>query len=504
MCSPVGVGDQAAELAASRLNSTKPAPGKQGETAGGEIDAGLRGTALPAPGARTRPRGALSPSGRRLFARTRPQLVEPRAQAGPASAAARSRGASPPGRRSPAARRAAARRRRRSRPTARRAGGRPCRPARAVRARGRAGRSCCRREAAGSHPAPMPASTASTCSMRWSRSGSAASTTCSSRSASRASISVERNAATSSCGRSRTKPTVSATTRSGVCGSAQPAHGRVERREQLVGDVGIAARERAEQRRLAGVRVADQRDARAPARACARWRPVSRCAARASRASRRACWMRLPIRRRSVSSWVSPGPRRPMPPFWRSRWVQPRTRRVDRCRSCASSTSSLPSALRARCAKMSRMRPARSSTRRPIRRLEIALLAAATARGPRARGRRTPLVRGRGSPRPCRCRRKSAARACVAAAGDRRDRHGARRARERVEFGRVPRRRAAGRVRCGRVSRVRRAQAVRTRVPAGAPAQAVSAGTVAPSSSAPSADGRRTLRAGTTVEMACL
>src|SRR5690606_18154842 len=69
--------------------------------------------------------------------------------------------------------------------------------------------------------------------------------------------------------------------------------------------------------------------------------------------------------RRSVSSWVSPGPRRPMePPRWRSRWVQPRTRRVAMCRSWASSTCSLPSALRARWEKISRIRPVRSTTRR--------------------------------------------------------------------------------------------------------------------------------------------
>ena len=49
---------------------------------------------------------------------------------------------------------------------------------------------------------------------------------------------------------------------------------------------------------------------------------------------------------------------------WRSRWVQPRTRRVAMCLSCASSTCSLPSWLRARCAKMSRIRPVRSTTRR--------------------------------------------------------------------------------------------------------------------------------------------
>jgi len=72
---------------------------------------------------------------------------------------------------------------------------------------------------------------------------------------------------------------------------------------------------------------------------------------------------RLPSRRRSVSSWVSPGPRRPIPPRWRSRWVQPRTSRVARCSSCASSTWSLPSWERARWAKMSRMRLLRSTTR---------------------------------------------------------------------------------------------------------------------------------------------
>ena len=41
----------------------------------------------------------------------------------------------------------------------------------------------------------------------------------------------------------------------------QRAHGGVERREELVGDEHLAAGERAHQRRLAGVRVADERDA---------------------------------------------------------------------------------------------------------------------------------------------------------------------------------------------------------------------------------------------------
>ena len=41
--------------------------------------------------------------------------------------------------------------------------------------------------------------------------------------------------------------------------------------------------------------------------------------------------MRSPIMRRSSSICVSPGPPRvPMPPRWRSRWLQRRTSRVDR------------------------------------------------------------------------------------------------------------------------------------------------------------------------------
>ena len=130
------------------------------------------------------------------------------------------------------------------------------------RLRARGDRSCCRLRAAGWTPRRSREHAASTCAMRCSRSGSAASTTCSSRSASRASFSVERNAATSSCGRSRTKPTVSATTTIRRVRQSQPAHRRIERREQLVRHVGIRARQRVEQRRLAGVRVTDQRNAR--------------------------------------------------------------------------------------------------------------------------------------------------------------------------------------------------------------------------------------------------
>ena len=73
--------------------------------------------------------------------------------------------------------------------------------------------------------------------------------------------------------------------------------------------------------------------------------------------------MRCRMMRRSVSSWVSPGPRRPMPPRIRERWVHIRVRRGSRYSSCASSTCSLASWLRARVEKMSRMTSGRSITR---------------------------------------------------------------------------------------------------------------------------------------------
>ena len=49
-----------------------------------------------------------------------------------------------------------------------------------------------------------------------------------------------------------------------------------------------------------------------------------------------------PIRRLSVSSWVSPGPLRPIPPFCLSRWVHPLISLVERWFNWASSTWSLP------------------------------------------------------------------------------------------------------------------------------------------------------------------
>ena len=73
--------------------------------------------------------------------------------------------------------------------------------------------------------------------------------------------------------------------------------------------------------------------------------------------------IRRRIRRRSVSSLVSPGPLVPMPPPRRDKAADAPTKRGSRYRNCASSTWSLPSRVRARRAKMSRMSWVRSMTR---------------------------------------------------------------------------------------------------------------------------------------------
>ncbi len=73
--------------------------------------------------------------------------------------------------------------------------------------------------------------------------------------------------------------------------------------------------------------------------------------------------------RRSVSSWVSPGPLVPMgePPVppCRSRWLHMPIRRGSRYWYWASSTCRQPSLVLARWAKMSRIRPLRSMTCTP-------------------------------------------------------------------------------------------------------------------------------------------
>ena len=76
--------------------------------------------------------------------------------------------------------------------------------------------------------------------------------------------------------------------------------------------------------------------------------------------------MRSRTRRRSISSFVSPGPRPPMPPASRESESSLWASRGSRYLSWASSTWSLPSALCARWAKMSRMSWVRSSTLRLV------------------------------------------------------------------------------------------------------------------------------------------
>ena len=77
--------------------------------------------------------------------------------------------------------------------------------------------------------------------------------------------------------------------------------------------------------------------------------------------------MRLPTSRRSTSSCVSPGPRRPMPPpCCRDRCVHICLSRGSEYSSWASSTCSRASGVRARVAKMSRINSLRSSTLTPV------------------------------------------------------------------------------------------------------------------------------------------
>ena len=79
------------------------------------------------------------------------------------------------------------------------------------------------------------------------------------RSASATSSSVARNAATSVVGRSETKPTVSERTTVVPLRQLDAAERRVERGEQAVVGEDLGAGQRVEQRRLAGIGVADQR-----------------------------------------------------------------------------------------------------------------------------------------------------------------------------------------------------------------------------------------------------
>ena len=126
--------------------------------------------------------------------------------------------------------------------------------------------------------------------------------------------------------------------------------------------------------------------------------------------------MRCRMRRRSVSSFVSPGPRVPMPPPSRDSAALEPTSRGSRYFSCASSTCSLPFA-RARAAREDVEDELRAIDDLAIERLlEIAQL------------RRGQLVvedddvdaqlvaRRRRAPGPCRCRGRSPDRASAAPA----------------------------------------------------------------------------------------
>ena len=158
-------------------------------------------------------------------------------------------------------------------------------------------------------------------------------------------------------------PTVSETSSSRRSGQPHPADQRIEGDEQGVRRHRLVAGQRVEERGLAGVGVADQRHGRHRGLVP----PLPRLGATAADARRSPSTTMLTrwrMRRRSVSSFVSPGPgcrcRRRAATARRS---HPTSRGIRYC-SCASSTCSLPSRVRARLAKMSRMSCVRSSTLR--------------------------------------------------------------------------------------------------------------------------------------------
>ena len=123
----------------------------------------------------------------------------------------------------------------------------------------------------------------------------------------------------------------------------------------------LAPDERVEQGRLAGVRVADDADGRRTAADRGRG-PRSGAAGGRARPAPSSSRSASRMIRRSVSSWLSPGPREPMPPCVRDRWVQSFVRRGSWYSSWASSTWSRPSWVWACWAKMSRISRLRSIT----------------------------------------------------------------------------------------------------------------------------------------------
>ncbi len=230
---------------------------------------------------------------------------------------------------------------------------------------------------------PSTSSTVATCSSTFS---CVMSTTCTITSASAISSSVARKAATSAVGSFWMKP-------DGVGEQHFPAprqlhapRGRVERGEQLVGRIDVGAAERVQQRRLAGVGVADQRHDRESLPQCAGGGTAPGASAplpaRASgaRCAGRSRGGRLPAGSRRGRAAPRPRcrrgrPRRPSGGPGASTPVSAVGRRYS---SWASSTWSAPSRVCACCAKISRISAVRSSTLTLSlldRLLELALLA---------------------------------------------------------------------------------------------------------------------------------
>ena len=129
------------------------------------------------------------------------------------------------------------------------------------RTRGR-GRSCSARAPPGCSPAPISPSTRRTASICSSRFGEAASATCTIRSASVTSSSVERNASTRSCGSLLTNPTVSETTARRRPGSSSRRVVGSSVANSWSATITSAPVSRLHQRRLPGVRVAGDRHLR--------------------------------------------------------------------------------------------------------------------------------------------------------------------------------------------------------------------------------------------------
>ena len=98
-----------------------------------------------------------------------------------------------------------------------------------------------------------------------------------------------------------------------AAGQIETPSAGVEGGEEPVLDEHPGVGEHVEQRRLAGVRVADERHRSAGRRAFAPCRWVRRVAFEVLEAPTSSLRMRRMIRRRSTSSWVSPGPLVPMP-----------------------------------------------------------------------------------------------------------------------------------------------------------------------------------------------